>query len=133
MNSPSIKIETEVKPTEDVEKVKQAILNLVSNPRFDSEVRGNESFIIAKASGEEGLSKFQSLLKQERIRDAARKVFLEGISGSVITFHLNKQAAYVNHISFCKPKAESPLGPIKVEIASNNPEELIDWLTREKI
>ncbi|HYB93310.1 MAG TPA: RNA-binding domain-containing protein [archaeon] len=133
MNSPSIKIETEVKPTEDVEKVKQAILNLVSNPRFDSEVRGNESFIIAKASGEEGLSKLQSLLKQERIRDAARKVFLEGISGSVITFHLNKQAAYVNHISFCKPKAESPLGPIKVEIASNNPEELIDWLTREKI
>jgi predicted RNA binding protein with dsRBD fold (UPF0201 family) len=133
MNSLSIKVETEVKPTEDAEKVKKAILNLVPNPTMESEVRGNESFIIAKATGEEGLSKLQSLLKQERIRDAARKVFFEGVRGSVITFYLNKQAAYVNHISFCKPKAESPLGPIKVEIISDNPEELINWLVHRTI
>lgn len=133
MNRLSIQVEAEVKPTEDVEKVKKAILNLFPDPTMESVVRGDESLLIAKATGEEGLSKLQSLLKQERIRDATRKVLFEGVKGGIITFYLNKQAAYVNHISFCKPKAESPLGPIKIEIKCDNPEELIDWLAPRTI
>jgi hypothetical protein len=42
---------------------------------------------------------------------------------------LNKQVAFAGHVSFSKEVAESPLGPIKVKIESENPRDLIDWLT----
>jgi hypothetical protein len=76
----------------------------------------------------EGLTKLYNLLRRERIRDAARGVLFKGFNGTSITFYLNKQVAYAGHISFCEPVAESPLGPIKVEIKCEKPRELIDWL-----
>ncbi|MFQ6074145.1 MAG: hypothetical protein ACE5KC_02885, partial [Candidatus Bathyarchaeia archaeon] len=86
------------------------------------------SLLKAKAKGREGLTKLYNLLRRERIRDAARGVLYKGLSGNSITFCLNKQVAYAGHISFCQPVAESPLGPIKVQITCDNPKELIDWL-----
>ncbi|MEM3766442.1 MAG: hypothetical protein QXU46_05395, partial [Candidatus Bathyarchaeia archaeon] len=52
----------------------------------------------------------------------------EGLSENNITFYLNKQVAYAGHVSFSKAVAESPLGPIKVQIECGNPRQLIDWL-----
>jgi predicted RNA binding protein with dsRBD fold (UPF0201 family) len=74
------------------------------------------------------LTKLYNLLRRERIRDAARGVLYEGLSEKSIIFYLNKQVAYVGHVSFSKPVGESPLGPIKVEIQCDKPRELIDWL-----
>ncbi|MCK5563505.1 hypothetical protein KAI30_04965, partial [Candidatus Bathyarchaeota archaeon] len=82
----------------------------------------------AKTEGMEGLAKLYNLLRRERIRDAARRVLFKGLRGSSITFYLNKQVAYAGHISFCQPVAESPLGPIKVQITCDKPKELIEWL-----
>jgi predicted RNA binding protein with dsRBD fold (UPF0201 family) len=31
-------------------------------------------------------------------------------------------------VSFCEPVAESPLGPIRVEITCDNPSEVLDFL-----
>jgi predicted RNA binding protein with dsRBD fold (UPF0201 family) len=68
------------------------------------------------------------LLRRERIRDAAHSVLLEGLSGNTITFYLNKQVAYAGRVSFSKAVAESPLGPIKVQIKCDNPRQLVEWL-----
>ena len=76
----------------------------------------------------ESLRKFHDLLRREMILDAARAVLLRGLQGNTITFHLNKQVAYVGHISFSQPVGESPLGPIRVEIRCDDPRGLIDWL-----
>jgi predicted RNA binding protein with dsRBD fold (UPF0201 family) len=73
--------------------------------------------------------RFYDLLRRERILDAARKVLFRGIQGKKIVFYLNKQVAYVGHISFSQPYGESPLGPIRVEIQCDDPQSLIDWLT----
>ena len=65
---------------------------------------------------------------REQILDAARKVLFNGIQGNTVCFYLNKQVAYVGHISFSQSVGESPLGPIRVEIESDNPHAVIDWL-----
>ena len=133
MNKIKVKAEAEIKPTEDPEKVKRAIQNLILNPKIETAQIGKGAFLIAEAEGEDGLSKLYTLFRQERIRDATRKLLFRGLHGKTITFCLNKQVAYVGHISFCNPFAESPLGPIKIEIKCEDPQALIDWLAPSSV
>jgi predicted RNA binding protein with dsRBD fold (UPF0201 family) len=49
----------------------------------------------------------------------------------MISFCLNKQVAYSGHVSFSEETAESPLGPIRFNIESDNTEQLIDWLAEK--
>jgi len=128
MNEIEILIEAEVNPTEDIEKVKAAIENVFGTVKYEVKELHKGKLLIAKTKGVSGLTKFYNLLRRERIRDAARTVLFEGTNEKSVTFYLNKQVAYVGHISFCKPVAESPLGPIKVQIKCEKPKELIDWL-----
>jgi len=133
MNQIKVKAEAEVRPTEDPEKVKRALQNLILNPTIETAQIGGKSLLIAEAEGEDGVSKLYNLFRQERIRDAARKLLFKGMQGNTITFYLNKQVAYVGHISFCNPFAESPLGPIKIEITCDDPRALIDWLAPSSV
>jgi predicted RNA binding protein with dsRBD fold (UPF0201 family) len=131
MEEAAITIEAEVNLTESEEKVKRAIENIFGSIQTNVEPLYRGVRIATESKGSEALAKFCNLLRRERIRAAARKVFLEGIDGKTINFCLNKQVAYAGHISFSKEEAESPLGPIKVKIKSENPRRLIDWLTSE--
>jgi len=129
----SIYIEAEVNPTEDIEKVRKAVENIFGNVEFEVKPEKRGSTLFGKAKGLDGLTKIQNLLRRERIRDAARGALFEGLSEKSIIFYLNKQVAYVSHISFSRPEAESPLGPIKVQIQCDNPRELIDWMASKTI
>ncbi|MCK5563094.1 hypothetical protein KAI30_02885 [Candidatus Bathyarchaeota archaeon] len=128
MDEITIQVEVEINPTEDPEKVKRAVENLLGNAEFEIKQQRQGSLLVAKAEGMDGLTKFYNLLRRERIRDATRRVLFGGLSGKSIAFYLNKQVAYVGHVSFSQPTAESPLGPIKVQIQCDNPRELIEWL-----
>lgn len=128
MDEVNIYVEVEVNPTEDPVKVKTAVENIFGNIEFKTKAQRRGSLLIAKATGRDSLSKLYNLLRRERIRDAARGAFFEGLSTKSIVFYLNKQVAYAGHISFSEPEAESPLGPIKVQIQCDNPRELIEWL-----
>jgi len=123
-----IHIEAEINPTEDPERVKRAVENMFGSVEFEVKPQLRGSLLVAKAQGIDGLAKLQNLLRRERIRDAARGVLFKGVSEKSITFYLNKQVAYVGHVSFSKPVAESPLGPLKAQIRCDNPRELIEWL-----
>jgi len=123
-----IHVEAEVNPTEDQEKVKRAVENVFGNVEFEVKPQRRGSLLIAKAKGIEGLTKLHNLLRRERIRDAARGVLFDGLSEKSIVFYLNKQVAYVGHLSFSKPVAESPLGPIRVQIRCDDPRKLVEWL-----
>lgn len=133
MNEISIYMEAEVNPTEDIDKVRMAVENVFGKIEFEVKPRERGSILVGKAKGLDGLTKLQNLLRREQIRDAARGVLFEGLSGKSIIFYLNKQVAYVSHISFSGPEAESPLGPIRVQIQCDNPRELIDWLAPKTI
>jgi predicted RNA binding protein with dsRBD fold (UPF0201 family) len=129
MNEIVVHVEVEVNPTEDLQKVKRAVENIFGAVTFEVESRKWGQLLIAKTRGTEGLTKLSNLLSRELIRAAARKVFLSGMDEKLVTFYLNKQVAYAGHISFSQKTAESPLGPINVQIRCDNPRELIEWLT----
>jgi predicted RNA binding protein with dsRBD fold (UPF0201 family) len=117
-----------VNPTEDVERMKVAFSNVFEDLRFELLKEGDHEVLRAEVEGERGLAKLRSLLRQDRILAAARKVFLGGVRGSEIAFFLNKQVAYAGHVSFCRPRGEFPLGPIEARIFTEDPVALIDWL-----
>lgn len=123
-----LRLEADVNPTEDPQKVQKAIEELFGLLEFQTKTVGERVSITAESMDPEPLAKFSFLLQKERIRSAARRILRQGLTGEKITFFLNKQVAYAGHISFCEPFAESPLGPIRVEIESDDPKELIEWL-----
>lgn len=128
MDEINARIEVEINPTEDPEKVKRAVENVFGKVNFEIKSQQRISLLTAEAKGLDGLAKLQNLLRRERIRTAARGALFGGLRGNSIVFYLNKQVAFVGHVSFSEPVAESPLGPIKIEIHCDNPKELIDWL-----
>jgi predicted RNA binding protein with dsRBD fold (UPF0201 family) len=125
----TVTIETEVNPTESEDKVKQAVQNIFDNIPIHRETIGKTTLLQGQSTGREALGKLYYLLRRERIRDAARRVFLSGLRDNTITFFLNKQVAFVGHISFSEETGESPLGPIKVTMTAENPRQIITWLT----
>jgi len=128
MDEINIQVEADINPTENEEKVKRAVENMFSNLEWEVKSQKRGSLLVGRGSGMDALTKLYNLLRRERIRDAARGALYEGLSENSIIFYLNKQVAYVGHVSFSKPVGESPLGPIKVEIQCSNPRELIEWL-----
>jgi predicted RNA binding protein with dsRBD fold (UPF0201 family) len=80
------------------------------------------------AEGRESLERFRMILQRDRIRAAARAQLFRGMEGNRIVVFLNKQAAYAGHASFSAPEGESPLGPIRVQIETDDAVGLIDWL-----
>jgi uncharacterized protein len=126
-----VHIEADVNPTEDEEKVKTAIDNIVGNATFTTTPAFRGSILKAEAEGQESLTKLRNLLRNDRIRDAARKLLCRAIRADKISFYLNKQVACAGHVSFSEESAESPLGPLRVTIETDNPRQLVEWLAEK--
>jgi len=113
---------------EDIEKVKQAVKNIFGSVEFNVKPKTWGQLLTVKTSGTQGLAKLSNLLKREQILAAARKILRSGMDDTSLTFYLNKQVAYAEHISFSQQTSESSLGTIKVKISCDNPRKLIDWI-----
>ena len=124
-------VETEIYPTESEENVKAAVTNFLDNASITIKPAAKGSTLTAVAKGQESLIKLRNMLRNDRIRDAARRFLFKSIRGNMISFCLNKQVAFAGHISFSEQTAESPLGPIRVNIETDNSEQLIDWLAEK--
>ena len=124
-------VETQINPTENEESVKAAVNNFLDNATITIKPSIKGSSLTAIAKGQDSLFKLRNLLHNDRIRDASRRLLFKSIRGNMISFYLNKQVAFVGHISFSEESAESPLGPIRVNIETDNPEQLIDWLAEK--
>ncbi len=124
-------VETEINPTESEEKVKQAVNNFLDDATIAVKPAVKGSSLTAVAKGQNSLLKLRNMLRNDRIRDASRRLLFKSIRGNMISFCLNKQVAFAGHISFSEQTAESPLGPIRVNIETDNTEQLIDWLAEK--
>lgn len=131
MDEVTVHVEAEIKPTESEDKVKAAVTNVLGNASITITPSHKGSILNAEAKGQDSLVKLRNLLKNDRIRDAARKLLFRSISGNKISFCLNKQVAFAGHVSFSEVTAESPLGPIRVTIETESPQQLIDWLAEK--
>ncbi len=110
-------IRTPLRPTEDPEKVRKAILNLFP----DSEITIDQDEAVGKAVS---MERFMTLIRNQRILDSIRHALLAGISPGATTISLNKQAALVERVSLSEGK--TALGSIEVTIESEDIERLID-------
>ena len=114
--------------TESEEKVRTAVANLFAGLPIVVNSSHDGSVLEAKVKGQDALIKFRNLLRNDRIRDAARRALLKSTKNGAVVFCLNKQVAFAGHISFSEEIAESPLGPIKVTVECDDPRKLVDWL-----
>jgi len=122
--------EANLNPTEDEAKVKRALLNIFPDARTVKITKPDGAELIQlSGSNVNFLDTFRRLIKQERIRDTARKVFSARTESHRIMIFLHKQAAFAGHVSFCAPVGESPQGPITIRIESETPESVVDYLT----
>jgi len=123
-----VKACVDVNPTEDPNKIRIAVEKVLGKIHLEIVRDGDREQMVGKSEGRESLLRFHDLLRREQILDAARKVLFKGVQRGIIHFYLNKQVAYAGHISFSQSAGESPLGPICVEIESEDPRAVIDWL-----
>ncbi len=127
----NVHMDAEINPTESEEKVKEAVNNVLGNASITITPVGKGSTLTAEATGQESLIKLRNILRSDKVRDASRKALFRSLQGNTIRFCLNKQVASAGHVSFSEETAESPLGPIRVTITTDDPVQLIEWLAEK--
>ena len=125
----TVTAEAAVEPTEDEKKVERALLKLFPSQRPKRRTEeGITVGLVIRGSGLEFLSSLRNLIRQERVRNAARAIFLRSSQDRVLHIYLNKQAAFMGRVSFCAPVGESPHGPISIAVESDEMQSVIDYL-----
>jgi predicted RNA binding protein with dsRBD fold (UPF0201 family) len=117
-----IRVEAEVKPSEDPSKVERAVKNLFPSLTLERK----EGRVEGSSEDPAVLSHLRELLRLQAIRDSSRSALLKGRREGGLEFGLNKQAAFVGKVSFAE--GETPLGPIRVVIETREPELVVDYL-----
>ena len=127
--SVSVAVQTALEPTEDESSVERALLKLFPSAHIERITGPNDSVALSvRGNGLEFLSNLRNLIRQQRIRSAARSILTRSLSGSTLQFYLNKQAAFMGRVSFCEAVGESPHGPISIQVECEDPQSVIDYL-----
>ncbi len=129
-----IKIIVDLKPTEDKEKILNAIKKIFgldsSNFRI---VKENENEYIEYSSLDlSSLNFFKLKIRERNIQAHVRRQLERNLIGNRTTIYLNKQVATVGKVSLCDNPYECPLGVIQLELYADTITELnrlISWLT----
>lgn len=103
-------------PSEDQEKVRDAIMNIFPDATLELTDKG---FV-----GEATMNSFSSKIRKQKILDSTRSAMFKGARGDTIVIHLNKQVATVGKVSFTEPR--TTLGTLQVTIETDDIESLID-------
>ncbi|MEZ0290528.1 MAG: RNA-binding domain-containing protein [Sulfolobales archaeon] len=123
-----LQVETDLRFTEDQEKVVRALKNLFDLEKIEIVESGRFYKVIGYSDQVSSLKRFRERIWSQRILDTARSIMLSSLSNNRIEFKLHKQAAYTGRVSFVDDERESSLGAIRVVIETSNPNELIDWI-----
>ena len=121
-------VKAHINPTESEEKLEKAISNLFGEGPMRRSKEHGVLYLVFESEGLDSLRHLRQRIASDRIRDATRAMLSRwAAKNEKVTFHLNRQAAYVNHVSIYHA-SKAPLGPIEVEI-DGPPEEIIEYLT----
>ncbi len=126
-----IKVRAEVRPTEDIEKIKNAVKNLLAFKeeefRIMREEEEDRKYLIAETQRVDVLEPLFYKIRQFRILETFRTQLKRGTTAGIIFFRLNREAAAVNHVSLYSLDSDL-FDPIDVTIVCSCPEDFIDWL-----
>ena len=113
--------------SEDVNKIQTAISNILTD--MNGRISGNS--FIANSNNYESLTKIYETIRGNNSQNTYRSNLRANIDKNSTWFYLNKQAAFVDVIAICNEADESPLGPIKIVLHSENIEDVIEWLVSD--
>jgi len=120
----TIEVFSQVNPSEDPEKIKKAILNILP----DSDITTEDFLIKAKTNNFQSLKKIHEFIHSTQSQKVLQRQLEKHMDKNSTWFYLNKQAAYVEKPVLCDETDESPLGPLKVILTSTNIDRIIDAL-----
>lgn len=115
-----------VSPTESIEKVESTIRNIFGNIELKQNNWRDTVIFEGHLKGIDSLNHLKELLRRQRIRKAGRAFLSRKFEGDILTFGINRQAAYVGKISFYHAQ-EAPLGPIQVTVHGDT-DKVVDYL-----
>ena len=116
-----------VNPSEDPEKVRLA----VSHVLLDANYKYEDGSIKATSKDLQSLAKIYDTIRSRKVIRAYRRQMRFHTHDTTTWFYLNKQAAFVDVIAICEEAEESPMGPIKIIMHSEEIQKVIDWLVPE--
>ncbi|QUC64618.1 hypothetical protein NsoK4_09405 [Nitrosopumilus sp. K4] len=122
-----IQIFSPLNPSEDPEKIKKSISNVLSGSTISF-----ENFSIKGESDNlESLEKIYETIHSRQSQRVLQRQLVKHSDKNTTWFYLNKQAAFVEKIVLCEEADESPLGPLKVILTSPTIDKVIDFLVFE--
>ena len=123
-----VTVKAHLNSTESEEKLVKAITNFFGEVEPKRSKEHGVTYLVVETEGIASLRQLRQRIASDRIRDATRTMLSRwAAKNEKVTFHLNRQAAYANHVSIYHA-SKSPLGPIEVEI-EGPPELIIEFLT----
>ena len=117
----------DIQPSEDPEKVHHALSNIL----IDSKIKIENNTAKISSNNLESLGRIFETIHSRKSQRAYLRHMKRNLNDDSTWFYLNKQAAYADSVALCDESDESPLGPIKIILRSNQIEQIMDWLTLE--
>ncbi len=114
-----------VNPSEDPGKVAAAVSNVLPG----CTARPGDRSVSATSDSLASLEKIRESIQSRQSQAAYRRALERHADGGATWFYLNKQAAFAGKVALCEAAEESPLGPIRVALASSSIGEVIGLLT----
>jgi predicted RNA binding protein with dsRBD fold (UPF0201 family) len=120
-----LKIESAVNPSESPQKVMSAITNIFGDcsPEFKY-----GSLIVASCFALGCLRIIYDQIRSRAAMGVLRRMLTDNRISNTTSFLLNKQAAVAGIVVVIEEESESPLGPIRVKVVSNELDKIIEWL-----
>src|SRR5437879_10753027 len=89
----------EVRPSEDIEKVKTALSKVITGPIDIVETGQNRFNLRMRSNKRSSLDKLKMIIQRERIRNAARAVLYWHIEGETLEEFLKQKTQYIGRSS----------------------------------
>ena len=106
-----VSISVPIFPSEDPEKVKNAVLNIFPNAVLEVTEKRMEGT-------SPDIDRFKQKIRSQKILDTSRSVMIKGQRGNRTTINLNKQVALAGTVSYTEER--TILGAIKVTIEDDD-------------
>ena len=119
-----IKIKTKINLTEDINKVKNSIKNIIPE-KITINTTDKEILIESDVTL---LDNIHKLVKTNKLEEVTVNILNKNKTEGRLLFYVNKQAAFHNKFHIIDENM-SPLDDIEVLIETSNPDSIIKWIT----
>ena len=120
----NVQVLCDINISEDVSKVKNAVLNVFPDLRISIA----DSQLVGKSNDITYLTNISELIHNKKTNNAFERILNKSTNETSTSFFLNKQAAFVEIVALCNDADESSLGPIKVILEADDIESVIELL-----